>query len=224
MFLKEQGIQPDPGRKIYAEQREVESQKRRERIEEIKKIEREQRQAQTEKEQAVRSFLSVIKATAKEKAKQEKHQKMFAPKKAICKHCGKEWMFYPSEERYGKKQPYRYCSRKCRITHNKSKDSDNIGHRLRKYGTAGAQRDVIHLDDLIKRDNGVCYLCGCETSKEDSWKDAKGYHVCGGRYPTIDHVIPLSKGGTHTWTNVKLACRNCNSIKEARILGAANTA
>lgn len=35
---------------------------------------------------------------------------------------------------------------------------------------------------------------------------------------TIDHVIPRSKGGTHTWDNVVAACQRCNSIKGDRLL------
>lgn len=34
--------------------------------------------------------------------------------------------------------------------------------------------------------------------------------------PTIDHVIPLSKGGTHTKDNIVLACKSCNSKKGNR--------
>lgn len=30
---------------------------------------------------------------------------------------------------------------------------------------------------------------------------------------TIDHVIPLSKGGRHEWTNVVTACSHCNNRK-----------
>lgn len=30
---------------------------------------------------------------------------------------------------------------------------------------------------------------------------------------TIDHVIPLSKGGRHEWTNVVTACSACNNKK-----------
>lgn len=180
-----------------------------------------ERREQEERKQLTRSLISVLKATSKEKAKQERaeeKQKMFAPVRAVCKHCGKEWTFYPSAERYGKKKPYTYCSKGCRVAHNKCKESDNIGHRLRKYGMGNAKRDVIRLDELIKRDKGICYLCGCQTTKDDSWLDSNGYHVCGSKYPTIDHVIPLSKGGRHVWSNVKLACRNCNSHKEARII------
>ena len=37
--------------------------------------------------------------------------------------------------------------------------------------------------------------------------------ISGNNYPSIDHVIPVSKGGTHTWDNVKLAHRHCNTMK-----------
>ena len=33
------------------------------------------------------------------------------------------------------------------------------------------------------------------------------------KYPTVDHIVPLSKGGTHTWNNVQLAHMACNSGK-----------
>ena len=32
----------------------------------------------------------------------------------------------------------------------------------------------------------------------------------------LDHVIPRSRGGTHTWENVVAACRRCNAKKENR--------
>jgi 5-methylcytosine-specific restriction endonuclease McrA len=33
----------------------------------------------------------------------------------------------------------------------------------------------------------------------------------------IDHVVPKSRGGTHTWENVVAACRSCNARKEDRL-------
>lgn len=35
---------------------------------------------------------------------------------------------------------------------------------------------------------------------------------------TLEHVIPLSRGGSHTWDNVKLCCRQCNTRKNSRTL------
>ena len=37
---------------------------------------------------------------------------------------------------------------------------------------------------------------------------------CGsGKHLTLDHVMPRSKGGSHTWDNVVAACERCNSRK-----------
>ena len=37
---------------------------------------------------------------------------------------------------------------------------------------------------------------------------------CGGPAENVDHIIPKSRGGGHTWDNVVAACRTCNSRKE----------
>lgn len=39
---------------------------------------------------------------------------------------------------------------------------------------------------------------------------------CGGVATSVDHVIPRSRGGQHTWENVVAACRRCNHVKADR--------
>ncbi|RJQ74577.1 HNH endonuclease [Pseudonocardiaceae bacterium YIM PH 21723] len=41
---------------------------------------------------------------------------------------------------------------------------------------------------------------------------------CGGRADTIDHVVPRSKGGPHTWENVVASCAKCNHRKADKLL------
>ncbi len=65
---------------------------------------------------------------------------------------------------------------------------------------AGSQR--LGLDDIIARDGLACYLCGKNPAKK----------------PSIEHVIPLSRGGSHTLANVRVACCGCNSRKHNRLL------
>ena len=38
-------------------------------------------------------------------------------------------------------------------------------------------------------------------------------YLCGGEADSIDHVIPLSKGGTHWPANLRPACMKCNALK-----------
>ena len=49
--------------------------------------------------------------------------------------------------------------------------------------------------EVLRRDKHTCQYCG-STKKL-----------------TLDHVIPRSKGGKHTWDNVVTACERCNSRK-----------
>ena len=41
---------------------------------------------------------------------------------------------------------------------------------------------------------------------------------CGAAATSLDHVVPRSRGGTHTWDNVVSACRRCNHIKADRAI------
>lgn len=49
-------------------------------------------------------------------------------------------------------------------------------------------------------------------------RDGHACQYCGSPAENIDHVVPRSRGGTHTWDNVVAACRPCNSRKEDRLL------
>jgi 5-methylcytosine-specific restriction endonuclease McrA len=39
---------------------------------------------------------------------------------------------------------------------------------------------------------------------------------CGGGAETVDHLLPLSRGGRNTWMNTVAACRRCNNLKANR--------
>ena len=41
---------------------------------------------------------------------------------------------------------------------------------------------------------------------------------CGERAESLDHVVPRSRGGEHSWENVVAACRPCNMRKRDRLL------
>lgn len=64
---------------------------------------------------------------------------------------------------------------------------------------------------IAERDGFTCGLCGgavvMSTPYPDPWS------------PTIDHVIPLIRGGDDTRANVQLAHFTCNSAKGARVPG-----
>ncbi|MBO0730843.1 MAG: HNH endonuclease [Acidimicrobiaceae bacterium] len=49
-------------------------------------------------------------------------------------------------------------------------------------------------------------------------RDGHRCQYCGASAENIDHVVPRSKGGMHSWDNVVAACRPCNSRKRDRLL------
>lgn len=68
--------------------------------------------------------------------------------------------------------------------------------RSQQEGGASA-KDVL----LWKRDQkNICYWCGVRCDDE----------------PTVDHYYPLSKGGSHELDNLVIACRKCNTRKNAK--------
>ena len=110
----------------------------------------------------------------------------------ICKNCGKGfYSTYPTQK---------YCSKQC-----KSLPKKHIS-RAKRYGVE--YEHGITLQRVIERDHNVCQICGKVCDKND-----KRWGTSGPTYPTIDHIIPLAKGGSHKWNNIQLAHGLCNSTK-----------
>lgn len=85
---------------------------------------------------------------------------------------------------------------------------------FRRMKISEADRDITLLE-LFDRDKGICQICGKRCDYHDYELRDKVF-IAGNFYPSIDHIKPLSKGGSHTWDNVQLAHRQCNSIKNAK--------
>lgn len=68
-------------------------------------------------------------------------------------------------------------------------------------------RNTIHWFNYNYRD--ICFYCGVITNKR-SCKDSLPFKP---NDQTIDHVIPLSKGGKDNKVNRVIACWSCNHTK-----------
>ena len=91
-----------------------------------------------------------------------------------------------------------YCSSKCRENN--------------KWRMKDGYRYLFPLNEVYERDNGICYLCG-EKCDWNDYKEQDGVVIYGNMYPSRDHIVPKSKGGKNTWSNIRLAHRICNSLK-----------
>lgn len=119
-----------------------------------------------------------------------------------CVVCGNVFM--------AKTKRTKTCGADClrRLSNAKRKD-----RRIRKIKSLAVDKDIT-LEGLYRRDNGTCYLCGVECDWNNMAEREDGTRIAGDWYPSIDHVMPLSKGGLHSWDNVRLAHRICNYLKK----------
>lgn len=85
--------------------------------------------------------------------------------------------------------------------HGKMVDAESAKYRR----VAVSRGDRIDPLVIYERDKYRCHICGHEVAM------AKRHpHPLA---PTIDHVVPLRRGGTHTMDNVKCAHSLCNCVK-----------
>jgi 5-methylcytosine-specific restriction endonuclease McrA len=126
-----------------------------------------------------------------------------------CGVCGKG--FTPI------KRNARYCGARCQ--YRALMLDPRHRSRLRAHGDKrralkrGASCGVMIIpEQILQRDNWTCQLCGVKTPQS-----LRGKRVDNA--PTIDHIVPLAKGGSHTADNLQCACLRCNRRKGARIIG-----
>jgi 5-methylcytosine-specific restriction endonuclease McrA len=92
------------------------------------------------------------------------------------------------------------------------KKNARIAKSRRKALERGVYSESIDPIKVFERDKWRCHLCGVKTIK-----------ALRGSYeplsPELEHIIPLSVGGTHTYGNVACSCRACNIKKGNKIIG-----
>lgn len=74
----------------------------------------------------------------------------------------------------------------------------------RRYSTHGALRYLYY-----EVGHGICHWCNRQTKMPSvlPWVPKNDFDA------TVDHVVPLSKGGGNGRDNLVLSCRHCNSLK-----------
>lgn len=127
------------------------------------------------------------------------------PKQPIEKYCRN------CDERFIPTLLYKnFCSEQCWV---KGKlrargQPGNVKRRAEYFGVEFEQVDAL---SVFERDGWTCRLCGTATP----------YPLRGSTAPMapeLDHIIPISKGGPHTYANLQCACRRCNIAKGARTI------
>lgn len=128
-----------------------------------------------------------------------------------CEHCGDEFVTNDNRQKC--------CSDDCRVSYRRHKANEwrrqfrkvhggDRKHRERAK-RFGVEYAPINSRKVFERDGWKCQICGKQTPERHRGK----------RYPNapeLDHRVPMSKGGPHTYDNVQCACRNCNCAKNAK--------
>ena len=134
--------------------------------------------------------------------------KSFQPVKPWQKACGKKcgYMFQNgkkpknlnlgkcarcSKELLGKKSTAIYCSRTCLSM------DHNFKHRSQTRVSGVARRN-----EIFTRDGMSCYICN-KTLKLTEME--------------VDHLVPVSRGGSNQPVNLATSCLRCNRIRGSRI-------
>lgn len=84
-------------------------------------------------------------------------------------------------------------------------------HRRRASMYAGPRDRGISRSGLRSLDGDECCYCGVTMVFASFPRGARPSEQA-----TIEHVVPISRGGFHTWDNCTLACWRCNISKGAR--------
>lgn len=120
----------------------------------------------------------------------EKRARAEAKPERACRHCGRQM---PRTMRIDAK----FCSAEC----------NSAAHQLvRKLAKrVGSPPQPLSRALIFERDNWRCGLCGGEVNP-----DLRHPHpMCG----SVDHIVPVSRGGSNELDNLQLAHLRCNLRK-----------
>lgn len=92
--------------------------------------------------------------------------------------------------------------------HASRRAKDRLKCARRRMRLSGVVVDIVDPDVVFERDGWRCHICHKSVDRRLSGRDRMG--------PTLDHLIPLSAGGEHSYANTALAHRSCNSSRGAR--------
>ena len=110
-----------------------------------------------------------------------------------------------------------YCSLKC-TQKGRPWKPEGMKAKGARSGYAQRRREAQRLGDqdlttytIWKAEGGHCRLCNKATIDPTTPRKLKP--VKRDAWASLDHIKPISAGGTHTWANAQLLCYPCNSGK-----------
>ncbi|MHB1154884.1 MAG: HNH endonuclease [Eubacteriales bacterium] len=139
--------------------------------------------------------------------KRAQDEDIYVPRTFICKECAIEVV-----TEY-KNKHNTFCCQTCMDKYNRRIEHRTERHKtyMKRYKQNRENQiresfvEDVSYSEIYKRDQGICLICGLpvlyDKQIDHSWN------------ATIDHIVPLSKSGSHSMSNCQLAHRICNSLK-----------
>lgn len=119
---------------------------------------------------------------------------------AECDCCGQPFL--------ADKRRWRYCSRECFLAY---KNRANWKHyQARKARLRDAFVESFDRLEIFERDGWICQIC-----REPVDREARFPHPAS---PSLDHIVPIARGGEHSRANAQTACLGCNVRKGVRLI------
>jgi hypothetical protein len=107
-----------------------------------------------------------------------------------CHSCGMGFV--------GRGRSARYCSPGCA-----NREKNHKADRRKRMRLKQVHRTPYARVDIYRRDGWRCHLCGGRVRRD--------VHYLHPEAPTIDHLVPVARGGDDVPSNVMCAHRSCNS-------------
>lgn len=138
------------------------------------------------------------------------------PKKMLCISCNKYKksgdMSNHIRSKNGKSNTCRECVSKTSVMWSKNnRDRDLAKCSLRYARKKTSTVENVSRDSLVSKYGSTCYICGVETITDVKYKSEPNYRQ-------VEHVIPLSRGGEHSYRNCRIVCLKCNTSKSNKTL------
>lgn len=120
------------------------------------------------------------------------------------KYETKKDIYKERNDRYREDHPERLAFYKKRWNdtnrdrYRQTKRKNENARRARRFASIAVEFSVDLMQDRIDYYGGKCWMCKVAP------------------YEEIDHVKPISKGGSHMLSNLRPACKKCNRAKSAK--------
>lgn len=131
----------------------------------------------------------------------EECRSKFVPVDFSCAECGNQVQTSYRDQRK------KFCSDVC-----SGRNHRRIRRKMERARLREVQVERVDPIKVFDRDGWRCQICGTKTQKAKRGK----VHP---RAPELDHIVPLSVGGEHSYRNTQCACRECNSKKGNAVYG-----